>query len=293
MKNIVSWLALVVAVVALGFVIVCPAGQQSAAKQETAFDRVMRTRTIRCAYTVWPPHFMIDPNTKEKSGIDYEVMEAIGRVTNLKIDWQAEVGIGVAAEQLQSGKQDVFCAALWENGRRAQRLDMSRPIDFMPLYAYVREENSRFDGNNSAINNENASIAVVDGSAQKAIADSLFPKARQYSLVGDVDPTQSFLVVGTGKADVVFSDQASIDDYNAHNPTHKLRRVTGASALRIYGDVFSVAKGEYGLRDLLSVAINELQNDGTLDRILDKYKVAAGSLLRVAKPYVDSETPER
>ena len=254
--------------------------------KESAFARVMRTRTIRCAFTLWPPHFMIDPNTGEKSGVDVEVMEAIGRVTDLKIKWEDEVGVGAAPEQLESGKQDVFCAALWENGRRAQRVETSKPIDYMPLYAYVRENDTRFDGNVAAINNGKVTISLVDGAAQKALADGSFPKARQYSLPIATDATQSFLAVSTGKGDVVFSDAAAIADYNAHNPAHNLRRATGTPALRIYGDVFVTAKGEAQLRDLLSAAITELLNDGTIDRILDKYEIEPGAFFRVAPAYV-------
>jgi len=288
MQNKFHTLLLVAAVVLLSFIALRPSGEGAgpASKQETAFERVMRTRTIRCAYGVWPPRFIIDPAGNKLSGIDYEVMEEIGRVTGLKIVWDGEfAGPGVVADQLQSGKQDVCCVALWANGRRAQRLEMSVPVDYMPLYAFVRDGDVRFDNNIDAIDDDKVSIALADGSAQKAIADSNFPKAKRHAISQDQSTTETFLAVAMGKADVVFSDPSVIRDYNLRNPDRKLRRVPSLAPIKVFANIFGVAKGEFELRDLLSAAVQELQGDGTIDRILSKYETEPGGILRVAVPY--------
>ena len=286
--NQLPHLILTVLIAALVAALVPHARTTAPTKHETAFERVMRTRTLRCAYGIWPPLMKMDPNTKKLSGIDYEIVESIGRVASLKIDWQDEVGVGAVPDQLESGKQDVMCVTLWENARRAQRLETTKPTYYMPLYAYVREGNHRFDNKAQPINDEKASIALVDGAAQKAIADGSFPKAKQYSLPPDTDASHSLLAVATGKADIVFADESAIADYNATNPKHKLRRVEGLPPLRIYGDVFAVAKRETELRDLLNAALDELRNDGTIDRILDSYKTASGAILRPAPVYTSA-----
>ena len=36
---------------------------------ESAYDRVMKTQTIRCVYAVGAPWISVNPNTGEKSGI--------------------------------------------------------------------------------------------------------------------------------------------------------------------------------------------------------------------------------
>ena len=82
-------------------------------------------------------------------------------------------------------------------------------------------------------------------------------------------------------------DDFLISDYNARNPSNKLRRVAGAPPLRTFGVAYAVAKGEWELRDLLSVALSELQLNGTVERIIKKYETTPGSILRVAKPYAD------
>ncbi|MDD3182513.1 MAG: transporter substrate-binding domain-containing protein [Alphaproteobacteria bacterium] len=288
MKTKIQTVLLLVIAGLLGLIAFRPSGEGvgPAKKQETAFERVMRTQTIRCAYGVWPPRFIIDPTGKNLSGIDYEIMENVGRVTGLKIVWDGEfAGPGVVAEQLQGGKQDVCCVALWANARRAQRMEMSTPVDYMPLYAYVRDGDTRFDNKIESINDEHVTIALSDGSAQKAIADSTFPKAKRHAISQDQSTIDTFLAVATGKADVVFSDPAVIRDFNAHNPGRMLLRVPSDKPIKIFADILAVAKGEGELRDLLSAAVQELQGDGTIEHILNKYASEPGALLPVAVPY--------
>ncbi|MGE4350639.1 MAG: substrate-binding periplasmic protein [Bdellovibrionales bacterium] len=284
---------LVVAVFLLGFMALRPSGtseSEPAKKSETAFERVMRTRTIRCAYGYWPLRFMMDPVTKELSGTDYEIMEEIGRITGLKIVWDSEfAGPGVIPDQLATGKQDACCVGLWSNARRAQRLEFSVPIDYMPLYAYTREGDTRFDHNLAAINDGAVTIALAEGTAQKAVADSNFPKAKQNALAQDQSSQDAFLMVAMGKADIVFSDSAGAYNYNLHNPSHKLYRVLGDKPIKVFSNVLTTAKGETALRDLLSTALQELQSDGTVDRILNKYETEPGMVLRVATPYKTGE----
>ncbi len=289
MSNKIAWVALLVAAVALAIVLLrpSPATGVPEAKKETAFERVMRTRTIRCAYAMWPPYAMSDPNTGAKSGINHEIMEAIGKVANLKIEWLEEVGFGSFPEQLRNGKEDVLCSGAWMGAPRGQRVEYTSPIEYSVLYAYVREDDSRFDSKLEALNDESATIAVIDGGTTKTAADAVFPRAKQYALPGEVDTSQAVLAVAKGKSDAVIVDDFLISDYNARNPSNKLRRVAGAPPLRTFGVAYAVAKGEWELRDLLSVALSELQLNGTVERIIKKYETTPGSILRVAKPYAD------
>ncbi len=287
MKNKLSVVAVVVALVALGmpFLHSSDKGGGPVAKKETAFERVMRTRTIRCAYAMWPPFAMSDPNTGAKSGINHEVMEAIGKVANLKIEWLEEVGFGSFPEQLRTGKEDVFCSGAWMSVPRGQRVEYTAPIEYSVLYAYVREGDARFDGKPESLNDEHYTMALVDGSTNKAVTDAVFSKVKQYALPGNSDDSQAMLAVAMGKSDAVVFDDFLIGDFNAHNPSAKLRRVAGMAPLRTFGAAYGVAKGEWELRDLLNVALSELQLNGTVERIIKKYETTPGSVVRVAKPY--------
>jgi ABC-type amino acid transport substrate-binding protein len=278
-------LALVLAALALGLTVFHASSGSGSAKKETPFERVMRTRTLRCAYSIWAPFFTIDPNTKQKGGIDYDIMEAIGKAANLKIDWSEDVGFGSYPEALQSGRQDAFCVTVWVSAARAARVDLSTPTHFSPLYAFVRDGDARFDNNLWAIDDEKTTVGVIDGSTQMAVAKSSFPKAKHYALPGDSDGSQVLMALASGKADVVFSDESVVLDYNKNNPGHKLKRAANAP-IRIFGEAFSTAKSEGQLRDMLSAAIFELYGNGTIERILAKHEAVPGAILRAAPAYV-------
>lgn len=81
-----SLVAVVLALVALGIVIFSPSSSREdhASKQETTFERVLRTGVIRCGYPVWPPSNIVDPNTKILSGYSHDLTEAVADELSLK-----------------------------------------------------------------------------------------------------------------------------------------------------------------------------------------------------------------
>ena len=281
-----GYLSLVIAILALGVVLFrAPHTSDSASKKETAYERVMHTRTLRCAYSSRAHHFMRRADNKTISGIDYEIMEAIGKAAHIKIEWAEEVGLGAFPVLLNSGKQDAMCTPVWASVTRAQRVVASAPILYSPLYAYVREDDHRFNNNLEAINNEKVTIAVVDSSPGAFVAETAFPKAKPYALPIDNADSDRVLAVATGKADVVLVDEATAGSYNEHNAAHKIRRVSSSTPVRMFPETFYVAMNEWALREFLNAGIADLQNNGTLDRILDKYEPDPTAIARVASPY--------
>lgn len=286
-----SYIALVLAVVALAVVTLRPANNsgEHTFKKETAFERVMRTQTLRCAYVSRAHHFTVDAATKRISGIDYEVMEAAAKLLHLKIDWVEETGYSIFPEQLNSGKEDALCVTIWTSAARAARVLSSAPVVYSQIYPFVRDDDNRFDNNINAMNDEKVTLAVLDGSTMKSVADSSFSKAKQFADPGLSDDGQLLLNIATGKADAGFFDEIMIYDFNEHTTDKKLRRVIGAAPVRTYAEAFTVAMGEWELREMLSVAINELHNNGTIERILRKYETVTGAIVRVPMPYTNME----
>jgi ABC-type amino acid transport substrate-binding protein len=295
MNNKVGYAALVIGLLGLALVLFRPApsGEGALAKKETAFERVMRTGTLRCAYIPRAHHFIIDSAANQKSGIDHDVMEAIGKLLHIKIDWVEETGYGSYPEQLNSGKEDALCVTVWTSVARAARVLYTSPVIYSPLYAYVRDGDTRFDGKLESLNDEKITLSVIDGGTVKAIADTSFPKAKLFALPGLSDDPQQMLSVVTGKGDASFFDEMMIGDYNKLNPEKKLRRVAGVPPVRTYPETFSVAMGEFELRELLSAAIAELHNNGTINRILTRYENVPGEIMRVVPPYASQVEQEK
>lgn len=285
--NKASVLALFVSLVALGFsfshsTTISGAG---ASGKEAAFDRVMRTRTLRCAYALWPPYFLVDPNARNFSGINYEIVEAIGKRAGWKIEWAEEVGFGSIAEQLATGKEDAFCSGAWMGLPRAKRAEYTMPLEYSQLFVFVKSASARKNVTLEAMNDPSFTFSAIEGSTSLAVMEEAFPKAKHLTLPENSQTSESVEAVASGKADAVVLDDYFIDGFNENNPTRRLMRLAGASAVRTFGAAMVVAKKEWELRDLLNVAIQELQDDGTIDRIVKKYEKTPDSILRPMPGY--------
>ena len=81
--------------------------------KETAYERVLRTGTIRCGYGVGAPYVEMDPNTKKMKGFAVDVATAIAKRLNLNIEWTEEAGWGGIVPALNDGRVDLGCSSLW------------------------------------------------------------------------------------------------------------------------------------------------------------------------------------
>ena len=114
--------------------------------EDQIFDRVIANKTIHCGYFVWPPYIEKDANTGKISGINYEVMEAIGKNLGIKIEWTQEIGMGEIITALNSGKVDMMCPSVWPDPVKLQQLTLTRPTFYNTVIAVVRAGDKRFDG---------------------------------------------------------------------------------------------------------------------------------------------------
>ncbi len=276
-------------IISAGFSVADARGPQGETGRETAFARVMKTQTLRCAYISRPNHFETDASTGQRKGIDYEIMEEAGRLLNLKIVWAEETGYGAYAEQLNSGKEDALCTTIWANTALASRVLFSTPLIYSQPFAYVRAGDTRFDGHIEKLNDEKYSVAVIDGSALKAIADKGFPRARQIAAPQLSDDSLLMQDVIQSKADAGFFLGDIVARFNKNNPGKPLKRVLGAGPVKVFPEVFAVAMGEFELREFLNVAMTEMHNNGTIERIIRKYETTPGEYARVRPAYATGE----
>lgn len=251
---------------------------------ESAYDRVMRTGTLRCGYSLWPGLLQLDPNTHQMSGIMYDYLNALGQATELKIEWSEEVSYGDMPEALRDGRIDVFCGGAWTNALRGKAVDGGQPIAYQTINAYTQGANMALDGDSGKIDNPAVKISVIDGESGATIASTDFPKAQTLSLPKNSDIAQAVLNVADGKADVVFTDAGAAHAFMDKNPG-KLRQVKSDFPVRVFGVPLWVGKGEDKLRNSLDLATDQLLYTGAIDRILKKYETVPGSFIRVRMPY--------
>ena len=282
-------LAVVIAVVASYATVKFVGGASSATQatiKESAYERIKRTGVIRCGYAAAQPFLVKDPNTGKPSGIAYEIMEELGKALSLKIDWAEEVGWSSFPSSLISGRIDAFCVGAWPSAARAREVDVTMPFSFRPYYAYARMDDSRFDNNVAAINDPSVTVSVMDGDTSDIVARNDFPAAKILALPELSNSAEMFENVMAKKADVTLIGPAGFAAFDAANP-NKIKRIPLAVPLRVFGNVFFIARGQDELRQMLNIALGELISSGRVEKIIARHEKVPGTILRTAKPYLE------
>jgi ABC-type amino acid transport substrate-binding protein len=189
------------------------------AQKESAYDRVMRTKTIRCGDAVYPPSIEVDTNTGEKRGYAIDLMNEVGRRLGMKIEWAEEIGYGQIAENLNSNRFDIFCAATTLNVHRAKFTLAANPFFYIPLYLAVRADDPRFPGNDAdRANQSDVTFVVVDGDVNDTIARVKFPNAVRMSKPQLTDFSQLLMDIVSHKADVLPVEPYVLAEFDKTNP---------------------------------------------------------------------------
>ncbi|MCB1555875.1 MAG: amino acid ABC transporter substrate-binding protein [Alphaproteobacteria bacterium] len=239
-------------------------------QKEPVYERVIRTGQIRCGYAISPPVLVMDPNTKELSGLDVDLWTEIGKELGLEIEWTQEVGWGSFIEDLRVGRVDAFCSQLWPDPGRSKFLSLAGPVIFSFLDAYVRADDFRFDGDLSKINDPSVKIPAIEGDVGVTIAKNGFPQASIDYLPQSNTLSEMFLSVLTKKSDVIFIDQAMIKALDENN-RGKIRKVADVPHAFTFASYYGVLAGETQLRDMIALALQTMKNDGRLEKLAHKY----------------------
>ncbi len=220
MNNKLSIFALTVAIIALALTATKGVSENivQEPKKETAFERIIRTGTIRCGYGLYVPELVKDPNTGALSGNDYDVMNAVGAILGLKVEWAEETGWGVAEQGLITERYDVFCNGVWPTPTRTKAVFYSRPFIYTPIYVFVSARKPLEGQDLSWLNQPQTTFAVIRNMALDTMVDFKFSKAKKFDvsiLSSDAEP---IMAVATGKADAGLSNYGSIKKYMDSNP---------------------------------------------------------------------------
>lgn len=259
--------------------------ETSAAEKESAFDRVMRTGTIRCGYMLYDPVLVKDPNSGKIGGVLPDLLEDAAARLDFKIEWTVEDSYVTSFEGLRRGQYDVVCTALWGWPSTGKHGMFVGPAYYYPLGIWVRADDRRFDSDRAKIDDPSVTISGVDGTFPLDAARQNFPKAKTIALPQSADYTAPLMDVLTKKADVTFMDNNIGERFLKANPG-SVRNIAADPPYRIYGQFLMVNKGEHELKDMLANVINIQILDGTVDKVLRKHEFAPGrGYYRVAKPY--------
>ena len=253
---------------------------------ESTYDRVIASGTIRCGYVVWPPSFVIDPNTQEKSGVFYDLTNEAAKRLSLKVEWVEEAGWSTAIEGITQKRYDAVCTNFWPTPARARMSTFSVPVNYSPLYVWVKKDSPLLKSPPKSINDlnkETFTFAYVDGTTPAQIIARRFPLAKNVSYPEKTQLTDMLVGLAGGKGDVAIADSITVSEYLKSNPG-TLVKLFDKEPVVVNPNTMLLPAGETKFNDMINTTLQDIVADGTFDEILTKNKTH-DLYIPLAEPY--------
>lgn len=257
--------------------------KQSAQKIETSFERIVRTRKIRCAYAAYEPAIIIDPVTRQINGVFYELANLVGQYLGLSVEWVEEVGYGVIIEGFKTGRYDLFGGAVWPTSERGVVANFTNPTYFSALHLWTRAKETRFESYRD-LDKPSVILSTKDGDISDSIAKASLPQAKRLSTMQLDDKSAEFINVVNGKADAAFAEPYAARLFMEKHPG-TLKAVEPNNPLRVFGHTMMFNDDDWRLKKMFDTALAEIQNAGIITKLVERYTGRADTFLPIAKPY--------
>jgi ABC-type amino acid transport substrate-binding protein len=255
-----------------------------AAEDESAYERVMRTNTLRCGYVVTEA-LQKEPNTGEITGIIPDVLNEAGRLLNIKIEWTEELNWGNFVEAMRSHRVDAICTNFWMDPSGSKYVSYTIPLYYSGVGAYVRADETRFKGDNlEALNDPSVKVSSMEGEMSGLIADQDYPKASKVIVPQIGDASQLLMDVTSNKADIAFVDVAIGKRFERNN-AGKLKNLVSDHPVRVFANTIALPPNEPQLKTMLDATLSQLLYGGFVDRVLKKHITVSDGYYPVARPY--------
>ena len=235
--------------------------EEAASADAAAVTTVNAGKLTMSTNAAFPPYEMTT-DTGDFEGIDIEVAGAIAKKLGLELQVD-DMDFDAALLAAQNGKSDMVMAGVTVTDERL------KVMDFSDTYA---------EGIQSIIVPEDSDIASADDLTGKAIGTQRGTTGYIYctddfgedNVIAYDDGLTAVQALNNGQVDAVVIDNAPAKSFVEANPGLKI--LDTAYAQEDYA--IGVAKGNTQLLDAINSALEELQADGTLQAIVDKYITA-------------------
>jgi polar amino acid transport system substrate-binding protein len=283
MKNIFKFLGLVLVAALVSYAVAQKTGAPAVSIKETAFERVLRTNTLRCGYYVFPPVTLRDINTNELSGFSVDMLNLIAERTGLKVEWTEEVNFANWTEGLQAGRFDAVCTPMWPDAPLGRVALFTRPMFYAAISPLVRADDNRF-ATLADMNKPEVSFVGQDNSMLTGLTKEAFPNAQLRLMPPTMDGPTVVQEVVARKADAILLDWNGVLEYNKRNDV-KLKMISRDQPVKAQGFTLLVAQNELALHAFLDNAVADLLAVGSINRLLTKWEPEPGTYIRAAVPY--------
>jgi ABC-type amino acid transport substrate-binding protein len=266
--RVVAWVALAAALLTLALVLTRSPNRAPGAEQQTGstMARVNKDGVIRVAVVPAPPITAIDPSTKAPNGYAIDVIEALARNSQLKVEYVPSDWATVAAT-LSSGKADVAIGPIFMTEGRARDFAFSDSLFAYAVVAVTPRNNPKVRTRDD-LKAAGLRIAVGRGGFDSEFVRRQMPQA-SVSVFPPDDPNLPMLEILSGRADVALADFATAQKFIAEHPDLEMKFADDPVSLQYAA--FMIRNDDWAWKDFLNVALRNLDLSGEMSAIDGKY----------------------
>lgn len=265
MKRHISFLVLFV----ISILLVAGCQPQAAAPEEGYLGTIKEKGTLVVGTSAdYPPYESVDP-TGNFVGFDIDLITEIAKRMGVEVEVK-DMAFDALIAAVQEKKVDVVIAAMQSSPERDEKVDFSMPYHYQKDAFIVGADSTLVL--NSAMDAAGHSIGVQTGTIQETwVLDNLVPKGTSQDQIFRYERVdQGALDVKAGRVEILF--------INA-DPAQKLADELGlkvalvTSETVIGGQSIALPEGEAALQAELDKYIEELEKDGTISQLLEKWGI--------------------
>ena len=238
-------------------------GDDKAAKTEKESTGDKQTFTVGFD-AEFPPYGYKDENG-EYTGFDLELAQAVAdmegwELVKQPIDWDAK------DMELSSGTIDCIWNGFTMDGREDQYTFSTPYIDNSQVFVVPADSDVKtaedLAGKNVGVQKDSSALAALESEDNQALTDS-FANLTQYA-----DYNTAIMDLEAGGIDAVAMD-VGVADYQLASRDGEFRKLEKPLSSEVYAIGF--LKGNDELKDKVQEDVYKLYDDGTVDKIADKY----------------------
>ncbi|HOG45054.1 MAG TPA: basic amino acid ABC transporter substrate-binding protein [Anaerolineae bacterium] len=208
----------------------------------------------------WPPFEMVNETTKGLEGFDIDLMNAIAKEANLKINW-VNIGWDALLAGMATGQYDASISVITITEDRKKDMLFSDPYYDAGQLIAVRIDNNDIKG--PADLKGKVAGAQLDTTGDIEIGKIDGAKRKPYDDVG-----QAILGLINGQIDAVVADSPLIRGYVAKNAS-KIKSVGEPFTEEYYG--IAVRKGGEAILARINAGLKAVKDQGLIEQLSDTW----------------------
>lgn len=244
-------------------------------------QRIRDSGTVVAANTgSFPPYTIVGSKDEDMSGAVGDLSIALGQILGIKIEHQTVDGLSGLLTGMQAKRYDL---SLGPVGDFKERQAQATFVDYVQEFVVFAVKKGNPEKIEDIASTCGTRIAVqAGGSAEEVIKIQKATCASEgkptLTVLSYKDQPSSILAVQSGRADAFFSSQAPLT-YFVKQSKGKLE-LAGVDRKNGFEDLFqgAIVPKDSEMGDVLLAAMKQLFDNGTYDKIMDKWGIEANKI---------------